>query len=307
MRKGTRALAVSAAAIIGVLAAPVAAAASGPAVTSVDARAAAGIGGGALPATATWYTGTVSAGASREYHWNNAPAGAVYEVGFSPLGASTAATCQFEVTRRWYVQTSAGSRQFWWTFKNVGSLACGANVMLTDRSANASFALGALNPGQSTTTHWNNLDPSLPVYRIGLSPAGATSTDECAMEVTRTWFARDWFERELWMTVKNTGTIACSTTVLLANMDNDIEIVTPQIAPGGTHSSQWNKANPLTATYWLALNPRTNTFCKLEATRQYYVQRVNSNGTTEREFRFTVKNVGSVTCDGGVLLTKVTA
>jgi hypothetical protein len=304
MRRRIRTLAAVAVAVLaGVLAAPAAQAAPGD--RALDARAAAGIGGTAQPATASWYSGTVAVGASKTYYWN-ASGGVVFEVGFSPLGASSPAVpCQFEVTRQWYVQTTAGKRQFWWTFKNVGQVACGANVMLTHRAQTASFAVGGLNPGQSTTKYWDNLDETKSVYKVGLTPTGATSTKECHMEVTRTWFVRDWADKQIWMTIKNIGTIACATTVVIANMDNDIEIMTPDLYSGQEWSSQLNNANPLTVTYWLALGPRVFKDCKLEAVREHYVQRVNANGTTEREFRFTIKNVGVDACDGGVLITKV--
>lgn len=300
MRRGMRALGVGVAvAVIGMLATPVAAAPG-----RADARVAAGIGGGAQTSTML-FSGTIAPGVTGYYHWNNLPAGRVYQVGLSPQGASTTKPCQLEVTRQWYVQRTNGSRTVYWTVKNVGNLACGANMLLTWNNSVTSFNQSALNPGQSWNTLWNISNSG--VWSVGLSPTGATSTKECSMELTRTWQEMDYNQLKLRMTIKNTGTVACSTTVLITNTPLDFSDSTDVISPGQTHDFQLNNVSP-TVAYWTMLNPRVFTNCSLEITRDYWVQRVKSDGTTWREFHYSVKNVGfDDACDGGMKVDKVEA
>src|SRR5687768_9900112 len=87
----------------------------------LDARAAAAASG-SIGINSTWYSGTVAAGASQGWTWNNAPATAAYIVGFNPSGASTSSTCSFEVTSSRYVQQYGGEREFQFWIKNIGSI-----------------------------------------------------------------------------------------------------------------------------------------------------------------------------------------
>jgi hypothetical protein len=47
------------------------------------------------------------------------------------------------------------------------------------------------------------------------------------------------------------------------------------------------------------------TACQLEVTETSYQQMIKSDGTAERRFLLTVKNVGSLTCFGTVLLNNL--
>ena len=128
-----------------------------------------------------------------------------------------------EVTRNWYVQQPGGEREFYFTVKNVGAIACSANVQLASQNTATSWSTGQLAGGATYTSHWNNANPLNRVYLPGLSPLGASSS-ACQLEVTRSWYQqrRDSdgeTEREFYLTVKNLGSNTCSGTVLLSSMD----------------------------------------------------------------------------------------
>jgi hypothetical protein len=172
------------AALAGLLLMPVGAAAqSGPAdpAGARDARAAAGKAGAAsikdgATTAASWYTGTVAAGATQTWTWNNAnPLGSGYKVGFSPVGASTTAICQFGVERSWYSQRSTGERRFHFVLKNKGTIACGATVLLAQATGGTIGTTGWLAPGASEHWYWNIHDVigGQSVQLVGLSPIGA--------------------------------------------------------------------------------------------------------------------------------------
>ena len=254
----------------------------------------------------------MAAGASVNQRWNNAnPLNAAYVVGFSPAGASTSASCQFEVTRNWYVQRFGGEREFWFTIKNVGSIACGANILLGAITTATTWPTGGLDPGASTTSVWNNANPLNASYVVGLSPKGATTSGPCQFEVTKTWYVQQpGGEREFRLTVKNVGAIACTADVYLASKTTATSWLSEVLAPGASDTSHWNNANPLTVAYLVGLTPSqgqlSGTPCELQVTRTWYLQRINTTGSVEREFYLTVKNVGALTCSGTVRLASVT-
>ncbi|GLZ81562.1 hypothetical protein Afil01_63690 [Actinorhabdospora filicis] len=306
MRKTATLIALILAAMAALFTAPQAAnaATTGDGV-SLDARKAAGAEGVTLnSAVSSWYSGTVGAGGTQSWQWNNAPADA-YKVGFSPSGASTSAVCQFQVTRTWYVQQPGGEREFHFTIKNTGTISCGTTILLNSLSAFTNWSTGGVNPGATQTWQWNNANPLNSAHLVGLIPSGATGTTACQFEVTRTWYVQQpGGEREFHFNVKNVGTIACSASIRLANATTSTSWSTGALSPGASGTWHWNNANPLTAVYLPGLSPQGASglqSCDLEITAEWYLQRLNS-GTAEREFYLTVKNVGSLACTGTVLL-----
>jgi hypothetical protein len=123
------------------------------------------------------------------------------------------------------------------------------------------------------------------------------------MEVTRTWFEREFNPVIMHIEVKNIGTIACGSRVLLSNLATGNSLVTAMISPGTTYTTPWNM-NTATQTLWMAVSPHVGTFCSLELTRKYWSQRIDAAGT-HRYVRIYVKNVGAKTCDAGVKFTAV--
>src|SRR5262245_34576499 len=74
---------------------------------------------------------------------------------------------------------------------------------------------GTVAPGASQTWLWTNLPPNV-VFKVGLSPVGATTTTPCRFEVTDEWYEQlVTGERRFHWTTKNTGTLACGANILL--------------------------------------------------------------------------------------------
>jgi hypothetical protein len=255
----------------------------------------------------TWFSGTVAVGATQHWTWNNASLTAAYKVGLSPIGASTASPCQFQVTRAWDVQQNTGEREFHFDIKNTGAIACGANILLASQTRSNTWATGGINAGASQNWTWNNANPLTSAYLVGVSPSGSTSTATCQLEVTRTWYLQQpTGEREFHFTLKNAGTIACQGDVQLAQATAaDSSWSTGSMAAGATGGWVWNNANPLDRVYNPGLSPlgaSGASVCQLEIPDSTYQQEIKADGTTERRFLFSVKNSGSLACSGTVLL-----
>ncbi|SEK24555.1 hypothetical protein SAMN05444354_10185 [Stigmatella aurantiaca] len=255
----------------------------------------------------SWYSGSVPAGATQHWYWNNSSLTSAYSVGLSPTGASTTGGCRFEVTRTWDAQQYGGEREFHFALKNTGSIACGTNILLASRERTSNWATGGLAVGESRSWTWNNANPLTATYAVGLSPSGATSTNPCELEVTRSGYAQQpGGERKFNFTVKNVGAIACQGDVQLAAVTSaNASWSTGSLSPGASGSWVWNNANPLDRVYSLGLSPAGasgSTPCQLEVTQSSYQQLINADGTTERKFYFTVRNAGTLTCSGTVLL-----
>jgi len=256
---------------------------------------------------ATVYSGTVAPGGVQHRWWNNAnPLSATYVLGLAPVGATTSADCQFEVTRTWYTQNFGGEREFHYNIKNIGSISCATNIHIYSLPDIAgAWNTNGVAPGGSVTKHWNNASASS-AYVAGLSPNGATATTPCQFEVTREWYAQQpGGEKEFWFTITNVGTIACTAEVLLSHNAAGSTSVTGPLAPGGTAGSNWNN-NPTPIAYLVGFSPSgatATTPCLYELTRTYYSQTINSGGTSEREFRHYWRNAGSITCSAVKLLT----
>ncbi|WP_224369842.1 hypothetical protein [Hyalangium versicolor] len=262
---------------------------------------------GAMALASSWYSGSVAAGATQHWYWNNSNLTAAYKVGLSPTGASTSSACRFEVTRTWDTQQYGGEREFHFAIKNTGSIACGTNILLSYQTRAATWATGGIDVGASKSWTWNNANPLTATHVVGISPSGATSTTPCELEVTRTWYAQQpGGEREFKFTVKNVGAIACQGDVQLAVITSaNSSWSTGSLSPGASGTWVWNNANPLDRVYAAGLSPAgasTVTPCQLEVTKTYYQQKINTDGTAEREFYLTVENVGSLTCSGTILL-----
>jgi hypothetical protein len=246
-----------------------------------------------------FYTGSVAAGSTRTYHWNNAPASSVYTVGLTPQGASTTQDCQFEVTRTWNVQNYGGEREFWFTVKNVGTIACGSSVMLYSMSDIAgAWNTGGVDPGAQVTKHWNNAGATS-AYVGGAAPEGATSSAACQFEVVREWYQQQPSgEKEFWFTLRNTGTIACSAEVLLGSDSTSTVLATSAMGPGATAGATWNN-NPDQISYIVGFTPSgatPATPCQFELTRLWHAQVINDNGSAEKELRYNYRNAGAITC-----------
>ena len=265
---------------------------------------------GAQGIASSWFSGTVAAGSSQSWTWNNSGTTTVFEVGLTPTGASTAAPCRFSVTRRAYVQKHGGEREFHFTIKNNSTIACGATIQLGYKVASSTIAAGGLAPGSSTTRTWNNANPTTASYMVGVNPTGATSGDDCEMEVTRVWYAlMPGGERELRYNVKNVGDIACQANILLARATASATTWnTLTIADGAAKTWSHGPANPTDRIYVPALAADTVVYgspCVLEVESDEYRQSINSDGDADRFYRPTVRNIGTINCSGKFLLNYI--
>ncbi len=263
-----------------------------------------------LGLVSSWYSGTIAPGATQHWYWNNSSHTAAFQVGLSPIGASTSAACKVEVSRTWDVQRNGGEREFHFYVKNIGTVACGANVYIGSKTRFTSIATGGIAAGASKSFTWNNANPLGASHLISVDPSGATSADACEMEVTRIWYVQQSSgERELKYTIKNVGDIACQGNIQLALGDADVSSwSTGSIAAGSSKTMLWNNALPLDRIYVPGVSPLGAPFiapCQLEVTSSYYRQVINSTGAAERELYATVKNSGSVACAGSFLLNYV--
>ncbi|MFJ8689708.1 hypothetical protein [Micromonospora wenchangensis] len=280
-----------------------------------DARAAAAASNGLGPAAkggigtaAAWFTGTVAAGGTQGWTWTNAPADAAYVVGYNPAGATTSATCQFETISTRYVQLFSGERQFQFTLKNVGSIACGATVQLAAVTSTSLVSTGGVNPGGTQTHLWNV--PWNTIWVAGLNPNGATSSAACQFQVTRIWTVQPGSSlRQIWVEVKNVGTVTCQTDIRLGSTTIGSQFTIGTVGGGGTWSTTWNNANPVTSAYVIGPSPQGSapTYCQFEVTRVVYVQRINSDGSSQRQIAMWFKNLSTISCGGLAYLQTIAA
>jgi hypothetical protein len=162
-------------------------------------------------------TAGLNPGQSVTKHWNNAnPVDDVFAVGLAPAGATSTAACQFDVTRTWYQQTPGGEREFWYTAKNTGTIACTVDFLVTHAPAVLSLMSATLPSNASQVVTWV-ADGAV----VGLSPQGAAGVDGCVFEVTgfkerELITSGGGVQRALVFTVKNVGFITCKTKLLVS-------------------------------------------------------------------------------------------
>jgi hypothetical protein len=304
-RTTMRKLLMAAAMLTGLLLSPGVAAADTTPDSPLDARAAAAREGGITQSDvgvqAAWFSGTVAPGATQGWYWNNAnPFEAAYKVGFNPVGATSGKSCRFETVNTIYQRYPNGERKFFFTIKNVGSIACGTTILLVGNIGNYIGYTGNLSPGQTQTWFWNFYDFTT-VQLPGITPTGAVGAP-CQIELlgssTRNPEAG---HREFYFTFRNVGSITCGANLYLGSLPQDTTwLINPrQLAPGETHYGVWNNANPLNAVYV----PIAHSFiigegevCHLEVVRSFYSQVINASGFPERKFHLEVRNIGPDVC-----------
>jgi hypothetical protein len=273
----------------------------------LDARAAAGRTSAAVvTGQVSWFSGTVAAGGTQFWTWNNAnPLFAGYEVGFSPVGASTTAPCRFEVTGSRYERLSTGERRFQFDVKNTSTIACGATILLSQADGgSAGGSASPVAPGaikEQIITIQHSIGNS-PVPVVGLLPGttGTTPTASCkfallkAVNVSSTpgiWSYR--------VTTQNVGSVTCAVITTGGSVQSSIQLNFGTLAPGALSSVVWNNANPLNLVYVPLGSPFVlplNTTCALRVVQKYYQQNVNTDGSVERKFFLTVANAGTSAC-----------
>jgi hypothetical protein len=300
-----------AAALLGalVIAPGAAEAAPAPAEQLLDARSAvAASSAGPNFAADSFFSGTVAAGGQQHWIWNNAGVNIAYHVGFNPTGASTTTLCRFELVNQWYERLRSGERKFHFIIGNIGTISCGATILLSAVSATTVDSTGGMDPGETQDFFHLNLDESA-TYLVGLVPSGATTTSSCEFKVVGVSYERVHqgdvsTPVHLKYTVQNVGSITCVADIEIGSDPVDHLLSAITLAAGAQTTRVWNNANPVSAVHLPGVRP-DRPGCEMAITRQYYRQVINANGSSEREFVFTMRNIGSIACQGQPMLARI--
>jgi hypothetical protein len=251
------------------------------------------------------FTGTLAPWATKTAVWKNVLPDQVYDVSLSPVGASSSQDCRMQV-RTWNEQRPEGNRDFWYTVQNVGPLACAANVMVYRIPGTVVRSTGGLAPGETKRFEQTSIDDSK-VYRLGLLPSGSTSRDPCKLKVVRSWYTHR-FQGDVATVfdvayvVMNVGKIACQGDILLGSAPIEHSRSIGELGPYWDVTKYWNNASTATA-YVPGLQP--NLGCKLELLGSHDVQRINGDGSVEREVGITTMNFGTEPCGGRITLASI--
>jgi hypothetical protein len=256
----------------------------------------------------TWFTGTIEPGTAKTGPpWLNVLPDWAYGISTSPVGASSSNLCYFRVERVWNEQRPEGNKDFWYRIRNVGSLACAANVMVYRIPATKVRSTGGIAPGEVKRFEESSIDDSK-IYRMGLLPSGATSSDRCKLEVTRLWYTHrvdDATARRVFgvaYEVKNVGGIACQGDVLLGSTPIE-RSWSVTVEPWWPAEQKSNNASPA-AAYVSGLQPQLG--CTLELLlKSDDVQRINTDGSVEREVGVSADNPGEKPCDAKFALATI--
>ncbi|MDI1465378.1 hypothetical protein QEZ54_30860 [Catellatospora sp. KI3] len=167
---------------------------------------------------------------------------------------------------------------------------------------NSTWYTGTVAVGGSQTWTWNNA-PADVAYAVGYVPAGASTSAPCQFSTTDSRYLQVYGgERRFQFTLKNVGTIACGTTVLLSGVSSWTIGSTGGVVPGGSQTYLWTNL-PAGLTYLAGIKASgatSGSACQWQVVRSWYVQ-----SGAARQFWFTVKNVGAITCQADVQLATV--
>jgi hypothetical protein len=167
-------------------------------------------------------TGGIDAGGSLGFVLNSGDDDLSYLPGVDPTGATSSADCRFEVTETHYQQLPGGQRQFHFTVKNVGTIACSGTAVVAQKDDNNTADFGTVAVGSTIGFTWQRTKTNL-IYFPGLDPV-ASASNECKLAITRMWYqqrilADGSASRDLRLQIKNIGSIACSGSVLFSTLD----------------------------------------------------------------------------------------
>jgi hypothetical protein len=157
-------------------------------------------------------TGDLAPGASRSWVWNNAQTDRyIYAVGALPEQLATG-SCKIEVTSRYRTQPD-GENEFFYTARNIGSVACSAQLRHVSLPVDvSSTARSSLYPGSRYTLYPGKLSSSTRVVVQGAAP-DPTSAGLCTWTAGPAGYENDRF---YYLDYWNTGSVACGGTATYA-------------------------------------------------------------------------------------------
>jgi hypothetical protein len=158
-----------------------------------------------------------------------------------------------------------------------------------------SWSAGTMTPGQTKSYTWNNANSDIYQVNAGGVMTGDPGTP-CWTQVTRQWYRRAAGGARLFLlTIKNIDSASCDVTVYLGIITADRSGSTGVINPGQAKSWLWHNSNFASNVYFAAVTPNDpgSGTCQLEVAGR---NRVVPSG--EQQYVWTVRNTGSVACDG---------
>jgi hypothetical protein len=180
-----------------------------------------------VPGT-SWSSGTLNPGASTTTTWKHANPAKVYVVGLNPGKVSTA-NCAFELTSASYIRVNSTEKQFTFTVKNIGSVACSAGVQLGWLDSilipvSEKFNPQVLHPNAEGSVGWSKyLLSTDAVYVLGVNLTRIDTSAPCRVKMlTHDFYAFLYADGStngwLKVDVKNTGSTDCQPLLQLAKM-----------------------------------------------------------------------------------------
>jgi hypothetical protein len=161
----------------------------------------------------------------------------------------------------------------------------------------ASWQSGTIPVGGSEYWTWRHA-PARAVFAVSVAPVDVEQHYDCVLRVARTWYVKTPSnERQLRIKITNPAeqNQACQGKILLnwTAPGTPLSWHTANLSPGATASYAWKNANPA-KVYLAGLNPMgaTSANCAFEVISTSYHRQPSG----QVQFRFTVKNIGSVTC-----------
>jgi hypothetical protein len=258
----------------------------------------------------TWFTGRMEPGETKTLHpWLNVLSNHTYGVSLSPVGgvgSSFSQICFLEVDRVWNEQRPEGNKDFRYTIRNSGELACAANVMVYRIPATKIGSTGGLEPNETKTFTQTVLDDTK-IYQVGLLPSGATSSHRCKLEVT----SLDYTHRfqgdvmtviDVTYRVANVGDVACQGDILLGS--TPIGYSRPlNGVPGFGAASAVLDDLPSGTAFVTGLRPSLS--CTLELLPPWNAQSVSRDGFVSRSIGAYAFNDSGVRCDGDITFAAI--
>ena len=168
--------------------------------------------------------------------------------------------------------------------------------------SDASWFSGTMAPGAQKGWVWNNSLNNY-AYRVGLSPAGASTSAPCNFEVVDQWYeGLRSGERKFHFVIRNVGGISCGATVELSSVDAPTTRSTGGLNPGET-ATFYESSIDESSVYQVAVSPygatSTDT-CKFKVVDTWYDREPRGDVATPEYLYYTVQNVGNIACSANV-------
>lgn len=163
-------------------------------------------------------TGGLNPGQSQTWFWNihhHSESHPIQMLGVNPTGQTSTVPCQFEVVRSSYRSVVPGRWEFWFTIRNISSIACGADLYLGSVQKDTGWrTFTNIDPGETWRMTWNNANPLNGVYLPMADPFVLPVNTQCHLEVGRTYYSQvinsnGFAERRFELDVTNVGVHTC--------------------------------------------------------------------------------------------------